>query len=175
MCEIILKCSNQESVIFQNADRVLVDKFDSGTEQSIFNVGTSGNGSVPIKEGRFYQFKAIVFLKDLVSYSKLYFSMLGDKEMTDDIAYIANSRLIYDPSVDGNPVAIDAYSFSKTCINNEDENVGNGFFKVEGSFRAIGNGFLIPAISFDGMTSEDKVLCGSRFSLKEIATTADIV
>jgi hypothetical protein len=172
---LYVKSNKSKSVIFQNVNHVLSDNGDTGNEQAIFNVGANSEGSFPIKESKFYEFKLILFLKDLMSYSKVYFSMLGNKEMTDNVAYVAISRLIFDPSVDGNVVGCAKFSFDKTLLNRQEDAVGDGFLIIEGSFQSNGNGFLIPAISFDAMTGEDKVLQGSRFTLKEVKTTSDIV
>jgi hypothetical protein len=163
------------SFMLQDTTRTLIDSTD---EQKIFNVGSSGNGSVPIKTGKFYKFELILFLSDLVSYSKLFFSMLGNKEMTDEVSYMSMSTLIEDsnPDIPSSVYGEKSSTFDQTLINKTPDNVGDGFAVIRGSFVATGNGYIIPAISFEGMSGSDKVLKGTTFVLTEqTPTTNDIV
>jgi hypothetical protein len=122
------------------------------------------NVYVPIFKGKAYKFELDLLLKDnSISYTDLFFGMIGDLEFLENIRYFSKSSDFENTGV----VEKNYNQFNKSIVSKDiaTENVN---LRITGSFNCNGNGFIKPAIAFNFAPISVTVKKGSYFEISEI-------
>lgn len=135
--------------------------------QPIFSTYENENGSFFVNQNKHYKFNMLVFLEELSPEIDIFFS-LENKQLCQDVAYLVLSAFDSDSTNLEITNSVTSKSFDEVLIMQSLGNNGKGFFKIEGSFKAIENSICKPLISISTNSEFDKVCKGSYFEVYEI-------
>jgi hypothetical protein len=167
-----VQVKREGSVIFQDVPYTrLVESFEDLIK--IFDKGSSSSGTVPIFEGKSYEFELTFVVTTNSLVTEIFFGMLGDTANVENVRYTSECA---DFDVVGGTVARRRYSdFDKNSINDLVATVSNIYAKIVGTFKCTADGYLQPSVCLDSDGFNTTTTIGSNIKVNEIETSSDIV